>query len=429
MFILYHLIFKVELFSMYNKGNISTTRISRPDLMSVNPGSLTRNNVSEKNVYSHVAEQDNALQYAKENVEDVIFTTKRQHDGVFATKVVYLNASSDGNEANKLLSTTLSSLKVGDVVYLEILYNSQFEGDGLMRANVAGIDDDGKTLIRTSFGVFSTDVDLGVDIGLDLLLKVHSHSVEQRAPNVTKNDHVLVQAFFKQLNNDISALQEVFKLMSNSEDERYRKLAYKMVTRSNKKIVDNVLRNSRVVDPAIVEKWIDDEIIGPVVSSQEYNPVKVLEDVVEKMKGIILDEGVDDVWRTVLIPVSVDQEKQMHKMFVRGKSLPGHFIRFVTELEVHEAKIQIDGLVHFTSHGSNMTHVDHLTITLRSKSKLPPQFTSDISKIFLAHQHISGIKGIIQFEEQVEFPINPESEIQGVEIVSDSNKHTLAKYI
>jgi len=403
---------------MYDTSNVgSPKRILNTDLNFTNNRRGVKASVAENKNNAYISHISDSAVPPSDIVQDVIFTTHDTHD-IFTAKITYLNLSkldaSLGSDTE--LVKILRGAKVGDVLALSIVYDADSSNNMLIPATIVNSNQSESTLIKTAFGVLLSDIHLDRNSGSEILLSLHpvGQGVEKAAV-VPISD--LASQFFTSLSTHTKSLQDVVQLLMITEDgKQYRDLVYTMLTRGNPKVLDNVLRRSRRVGAEQVEQWIDKEIIGPIAESQEHHSIKLIEALVKRLQDALNpEEHTEDTWRIILVPVFNKAESKICKMFVRGKNEPGHFMRFVLNTTLSQNVMQFDGLVHFTQHGSNITHTDHFALIIRSKKALPKDIINTISKIFLAHQHITGIKGIITFEETDSFPVNPEAEMHDVD--------------
>ncbi|MES2214993.1 MAG: hypothetical protein V4485_03110 [Pseudomonadota bacterium] len=345
---------------------------------------------------------------------DVIFTTLTSVTSIFTAKVSYLNLDKlESLVQDSALRKKLSHIKEGDVISFQIVGKEDANNihEPSLPGKVLDTDRSGSTLIKTPFGLISSEAHLNIGNGREILLRINSTQINSSpiSPHALQAE---IAELLSRISQNMQNLQLITNgLYSNYDLESYRIFANLLVQRKNSKASKKILNQSRMVSANEVEKWIEEEILGPMSGASEHNIIKQLEplirDIQKRLHSESEDSKEDKRWQTIIIPIFNGSDMKECKVFVRGSSDPGHFIRFVADIEMTANKMQLDGLMHFTKHGSRLNHVDHLELTLRMQTLLDHETLNAISKIFLAHQYITGIKGMIKFEESKIMPTIP----------------------
>jgi hypothetical protein len=341
-----------------------------------------------------------------EKISDVIFTTPISVGSVFKAQVSYLNLSKlKGLDGDAALLEHLKDVKIGDTISFQVVSKESARGSEqpTMQCAILDTESSGGTLIKTPFGLISSDIDLHRNIGAEIFLSINTLSETTHGSRLSYAAERGVELVSMALRHS-QELEPIVRLLLPTNDmTAYRVLAKSLLPHTNPTTSRRVLSQSRRVSAEQVENWIEEEIVNPMLDAEGHNIVRQLEALVRNVRESTEDHGADknnnQQWHTILIPIFDGNSIKQCKLFVRGSGMHEHFTRFIVDIDVSYTKLQVDGLVHFTKHGSGVNHIDRLELTLKMQTPLKPSAMSTISKIFLAHQRITGIKGMIKFEE------------------------------
>lgn len=106
-----------------------------------------------------------------------------------------------------------------------------------------------------------------------------------------------------------------------------------------------------------------------------------------------------DNWISVFIPLY--NPKEVYEQEVQINYPRNNVMRFLinTNFEIL-GELQLDGLIKYNQ---SLEHPTSFDLIVRSKEKLDSNIQRNINRIYIANQEITGIKGMIQFDEDEEF--------------------------
>ena len=392
---------------MKHSDDIISTKIINT---TIGIGHDTRTRVVTNKNNQHTNHNTTATENKTKVVMDVVFNAQNAIGQAFDAKIVYINLTKlPSLKVSDEMRQLISTLKSGDILSLSIEYNP--DQPNIIPSTVIGVDNESHTILKTPFGILHAAVDIGIESEAEILITIHCNPVQEVA---FKREHVkhALSKFYAMLSshkNDLLSLTDAILAQENLWG--YRKLSSTLITKSNARISNNILRRTRNVGAEHVEQWIDNEIVAPITESRMQHAIKLIEKVALEIQEYSTQRQDPERWNVILIPMFEEQNRHQYKMFVRGQNAPGHFTRFVINAAIDVELIQVDGLIHFSSHGSNVTHIDRLNIIIRAQKVLPEDIARNITKTFLAHQRITGIEGMLNFDVASHFPVDPTSEM------------------
>jgi len=347
----------------------------------------------------------------------------------------YLNLSNLNK--NSIPYKIWSDVKSGSTVEFKVVKetNEIFSPYQITGEIIEDSSDKTKQLIKTSFGILSTD-NANIHVGKKLTLEIKSVN---NIDVTTKLNILSISDFMFKLNNNWSALKQLsnifVKLRPKSNKSEFAKINMDiddsdpvqnikdMITKFmnpfiNKQEIKTLSENlSKLkelygMQPPVESVFTEETELGRAKRTESINTTLSEDKIdcskhvykppveVELGKGAINIKEDSNNWISFFIPIFDGEKIINNKILIRRRK--DQILRFIIEMSLEQlGEIQIDGYVKLSV--NNIP--ESFDLILKFKDSPNNMLQNKISEMFLLHQNLSGIRGSLNFKQVKDFKI------------------------
>lgn len=321
---------------------------------------------------------------------DPLYAAKQQ----LKTTLTYLNLASLSK--NSAIYQVLKGLESGQSIELKIIENSLQRSSSPYQVNGEVIEQHQTGyLIKTAFGILlAENSQLSVGQKLTLEVKIVNGTAVNNA-NFTVNIADFLFGFNKYW-PALQSLTNIFKLPKSSITSQdnltnFDQLGDQLVDSPDAKLLASLPIHSQPFQP-------ETALLKLLDSSENQQMLKSLSESAHQLKNLLVAPSLQgpntNGWQMLSIPIRHQEQVIDQHVYVQHQAT--QLIRFVVEVPLEAlGNFQIDGLIKLAASKGP----ESFNLVIRFKKHLSQQIQSTVSEIFLLNQQVTGIGGVIAFEQ------------------------------
>ncbi|RTK92219.1 MAG: hypothetical protein EKK61_05565 [Rickettsiales bacterium] len=282
-------------------------------------------------------------------------------------------------------------------ISLKVVANSLNHTKDNFLGIVSGNDTNGSQLIKTEFGIVTSD-NTEMQIGQKLFLSITNLNNKPIANVLLQNITNLIEDIADNMPN----FDEIMKTVNIFHHLNRRRQSQNSYNFKDKNNIENTDKPSKIelLKETIENKASNVLEFHNIIKLMNNSEVKKIIHEYSEIKRLLQsedDQVFDADWQTILIPIYINNkpEKQQFKIKRNGNL----HLQFIVDIKFIQNPMQIDGNIVFETKNQKPKSFD---MVLRSEYELEPNLKKHIMDIFNKNQNITGINGsLVIMEDRV----------------------------